>query len=188
VEAVKTKLNLSNLKVQYTIVTPANRIPLVQNGTIDLECGTTTNTVARAQQVDFAPTHFVVGVGAAVKKNSGITSLADLEGVSGGRAAAVILDDVQLAGLIASSPNPGGLRDPEGAVAPRTLWLHLPQERPGVQGPGGSDALGLMKSGEVAMLYNKWFTKPTPPRNVNLQFPMTDAVRDAYANSNNQGV
>jgi glutamate/aspartate transport system substrate-binding protein len=62
------------------IVTPANRIPLVQNGSVDLECGTTTNTTVRAQQVDFAPTHFVGSIAAAVKKNSGINSLAQLDG------------------------------------------------------------------------------------------------------------
>lgn len=52
-------------------MTPANRIPLVQNGTVDLECSTTTNTTARAQQVEFAPTHFVGSIAAATKKLAG---------------------------------------------------------------------------------------------------------------------
>jgi len=80
VEAVKARLGMPNLRVQYVMVTPANRIPLVQNGSVDLECSTTTNTSARAQQVDFAPTHFVGSIAAAVKKNSGINSLAQLDG------------------------------------------------------------------------------------------------------------
>jgi glutamate/aspartate transport system substrate-binding protein len=75
VDAVKAKLGMPNLKVQYVMVTPANRIPLVQNGTVDLECSTTTNTTARAQQVEFAPTHFVGSIAAAVKKNSGIVNM-----------------------------------------------------------------------------------------------------------------
>lgn len=147
VDAVKARLGLPQLKVQYHMVTPTNRIPLVQNGTVDLECSTTTNTIARQQQVEFAPTHFVAGVGAAVKKGSGITNFAQVEGrtvatvagstsiqllrayrrnekaeitevsgkdisetfllLAGGRAEAMILDDVQLAGLIATAPNPG---------------------------------------------------------------------------------
>ena len=82
VDAVKAKLGMPSLKVQYTIVTPTNRIALVQNGTIDLECSTTTNTVARAQQVDFAPTHFVGSIAAATKKASGLNTVAQLDGKS----------------------------------------------------------------------------------------------------------
>ena len=78
VDAVKTELKLPNLKVNLQPVTSANRIPLMQNGTIDLECGSTTNSVSRQQQVAFGPTYFVINVTAAVKKKSGIKGLADL--------------------------------------------------------------------------------------------------------------
>jgi glutamate/aspartate transport system substrate-binding protein len=61
-------------------VTSSNRIPLLQNGTIDMECGSTTNSVARQQQVSFGPTYFVINVTAAVKKSSGVKQLADLNG------------------------------------------------------------------------------------------------------------
>ena len=150
VEAVKLKLAMPNLKVSWTIVTPTNRIPLVQNGTVDLECSTTTNTVARQRDVEFSPSIFIAGVAAAVKKSSGIDSFADLDGktvatvsgstsiqllralrktdkaeineihgkdtsdafllLSGDRAAAMILEDVQLAGLIASSTARGDFK------------------------------------------------------------------------------
>src|SRR5512134_2253502 len=80
VEAVKSELKLPNLKVAYQPVTSANRIPLLQNGTIDLECGSTTNSVERQKQVSFGPTYFVINVSAAVKKSSGIKSFADLNG------------------------------------------------------------------------------------------------------------
>jgi glutamate/aspartate transport system substrate-binding protein len=150
-----------------SVVTPSNRIPLVQNGTVDLECSTTTNTVARQQEVEFAPTHFVASVGAAVKKSTGIHSFVELDGkavatvtgstsiqllrgyrksekaditeisdkdtsetfllLSSGRAAAMILDDVQLAGLIARSGSPGDgpagpspHLTPAGTAAPAT--------------------------------------------------------------------
>jgi glutamate/aspartate transport system substrate-binding protein len=80
VEAVKAELKMPNLKVSMQPVTSSNRIPLLQNGTIDLECGSTTNSVARQEQVAFGPTHFVINVTAAVKKKSGIKSLIELDG------------------------------------------------------------------------------------------------------------
>ena len=80
VDAVKADLKMPALKVAYQPVTSANRIPLLQNGTIDIECGSTTNSVERQKTVSFGPTYFVINVTAAVKKNSGIKTLADLNG------------------------------------------------------------------------------------------------------------
>lgn len=80
VDAVKAELKLPNLKVNLQPITSSNRIPLLQNGTIDIECGSTTNSVQRQQQVAFGPTYFVINVTAAVKKASGINALADLNG------------------------------------------------------------------------------------------------------------
>ncbi|HUH93771.1 MAG TPA: transporter substrate-binding domain-containing protein [Casimicrobiaceae bacterium] len=79
-EAVKTDLKMPNLKLNLQPVTSSNRIPLLQNGTIDMECGSTTNSVDRQKQVAFGPTYFVINVTAAVKKKSNINSLADLNG------------------------------------------------------------------------------------------------------------
>src|SRR3974390_1447906 len=80
VDAVKADLKMPGLKLQLQPVTSSNRIPLMQNGTIDLECGSTTNSVDRQKQVAFGPTYFVINVTAAVKKSSGIKMLADLNG------------------------------------------------------------------------------------------------------------
>ena len=80
VDAVRTRLKLPALKVQHQAVTSQNRIPLVANGTVDLECGSTTNNEARQKQVAFAPTTFVTNVRMAVKKASGIQSLGQLGG------------------------------------------------------------------------------------------------------------
>ena len=77
---IKTVLKLDTLKVNYQVVTPANRITLVKNGTVDLECGTTTNNEARQNDVAFAPTLYVEGVRAAVAIDSGIGRLAQLGG------------------------------------------------------------------------------------------------------------
>jgi glutamate/aspartate transport system substrate-binding protein len=80
VEAVKKALNLPNLQVKYTPVTSQNRIPLIQNGTIDLECGSTTNNLERQKQVDFTTTVFIIGTRLLTKKTSGIKDFADLKG------------------------------------------------------------------------------------------------------------
>ena len=75
-------LQLDRIEVKYQLVTPQNRIPLVQNGTVDIECGTTTNNAARQKDVAFAPTLYVEGVRIAVKAASGIASPAQLAGKS----------------------------------------------------------------------------------------------------------
>jgi len=68
------------LDVNYTPVTSQNRIPLVENGTVDIECGSTTNNEARQRQVAFAFTTYVEEVRIAVRTNSGITAIAQLNG------------------------------------------------------------------------------------------------------------
>jgi glutamate/aspartate transport system substrate-binding protein len=80
IEAVKKKLNLPNLEVKLIPVTSQNRIPLIQNGTIDIESGSTTNNLERQQQVSFSDTMFIIGTRLLVKKDSGIKDFADLKG------------------------------------------------------------------------------------------------------------
>ncbi|VWD13662.1 ABC transporter [Burkholderia lata] len=80
VDAVKKKLNLPNLQVKNIPVTSQNRIPLVQNGTVDIECGSTTNNAERQQQAAFSDTIFVIGTRLMTKKDSGVKDFADLKG------------------------------------------------------------------------------------------------------------
>ncbi|WLI88752.1 amino acid ABC transporter substrate-binding protein [Massilia sp. R2A-15] len=80
VDGLKKQLALPNLKVAMNPVTSANRIPLMANGTIDLECGSTTNNLERQQQAAFAPTMFIISARLMSKKSSGIISLADMKG------------------------------------------------------------------------------------------------------------
>lgn len=228
VDAIKVKLALPNLKVQYTIVTPTNRIALVQNGTIDLECSTTTNTIARAQQVEFAPTHFVGSVAAAVKKSSGINSMAQIDGksvatvagstsiqllrvyrknehvqfnelsgkdisetflmLSSDRAAAMILEDVQLAGMIARAPNANDFKILDERLRDEPYGFMYRKDDPQFKSMVDEAIVKLMKSGEINDIYAKWFTKPVPPNNVNLNYPMPSAVRDAFKTPNNKGI
>ena len=77
---IQKQLGLAKLDIKYQPVTSQNRIPLVQNGTVDIECGSTTNNAARQKEVSFAVTTFVEEVRIAVKANSGITTIAQLNG------------------------------------------------------------------------------------------------------------
>jgi glutamate/aspartate transport system substrate-binding protein len=77
---LQKQLGLAKLEVKYQPVTSQNRIPLVQNGTVDLECGSTTNNATRQKDVSFAVTTYVEEVRIAVKANSGINSIAQLAG------------------------------------------------------------------------------------------------------------
>src|SRR5437762_3249784 len=80
VDDLKKDLNMPGLKVNYQLVTSANRIPLMANGTIDLECGSTTNNLERQKQVSFTNTHFVTANRWVAKKSSNLKTLNDLKG------------------------------------------------------------------------------------------------------------
>jgi glutamate/aspartate transport system substrate-binding protein len=228
VDATKKQLNMPNLKVNLQPVTSSNRIPLLQNGTIDLECGSTTNSVERQKQVAFGPTYFVINVTAAVKKNSGINSLADLNGktisttagttsvpllrkydktknadiksidakdhaesfllMSQGRTSAFIMDDILLAGLIASSPNPGEFKILNESLREEPYSMMLRKDDPQFKALVDKTIGDIMKSGEINKIYAKWFTSPIPPKGVNLNFPETPAIKAAFANPNDKGV
>ncbi len=77
---VQKQLGLKQLNIVYQSVTSQNRAPLVKNGTVDIECGSTTNNTARAQEVDFAHTTYVTAVRMAVRANAGINSISQLNG------------------------------------------------------------------------------------------------------------
>lgn len=228
VDAVKARLDMPQLKVVYTMVTPANRIALVQNGTIDLECSTTTNTQARAQQVEFAPTHFVGSITAMVRKNAGIDSIAQLEGkriatvtgsttiqllqtyrrsekvefqevsgkdtsdtfllLSSGRADAMVLEDVQLAGLAAMAGVAGDFRLVTERLRDEPYGFMFRKGDPAFKALVDETLTHVMKSGEIQEIYAKWFLRPVPPNGVNLNFPMSSAVQEAYSNPNNRGL
>ena len=79
VDKVKTQLQMPNLQVKLVPITSQNRITLVQNGTIDIECGTTTNNLERQKQVAFSNSLFVYGLRMLTKKDSGVKDFPDLK-------------------------------------------------------------------------------------------------------------
>ncbi len=80
IKDLRRQLGMSQLEIKYQPVTSANRIPLVKNGTVDLECGSTTNDASRQKEVAFANTLYVEEVRIAVKADSPIKSIVDLKG------------------------------------------------------------------------------------------------------------
>jgi glutamate/aspartate transport system substrate-binding protein len=80
VDAVKSHLKLPALKINYQAVTSATRIPLLANGTIDLECGSTTNNVERQKQIGYTMTHFLTASRFISKKSDNLTRISDLKG------------------------------------------------------------------------------------------------------------
>lgn len=218
VDAVKAELKLPALKVQHQAVTSQNRIPLVTNGTVDLECGSTTNNEARQKQVAFAPTTFVTNVRMAVKKSSGITSLAQLGGkpvatttgttsvklmrqhekgqnvdfkevfgkdhadsflmLETDRAVAFVMDDNLLAGLIVTSKNPADYAIVGEVLNVEPIAIMIRKDDPAFKKLVDTTVIGMMKSGEIDKLYNKWFMSPIPPKGANMNFPMSDKLKE----------
>jgi glutamate/aspartate transport system substrate-binding protein len=228
VEAVKTELKLPNLKVNLQPVTSSNRIPLLMNGTIDLECGSTTNSVQRQQQVAFGPTYFVINVTAAVKKTSNVNALVELNGknisttsgttavpllkayektasidvkeiygkdhgesfllLADDRVTAFVMDDILLAGQIANSKEPAAYKILPESLRTEPYSMMLRKDDAPFKALVDKTVSAIMKSGEIEKIYAKWFMSPIPPKNVNLNFAITPALREAFRNPNDRGV
>jgi glutamate/aspartate transport system substrate-binding protein len=211
-------------KVEYTVVTSANRIPLVQNGTVDIECGTTTNNTARKEQVSFALTTLVTEVRMAVRANSGITSINQLNGknvatttgttsvqtlrknekangidfkeiygkdhsdsfllLEAGRADAFVMDDNILAGNIANSKNPADFKLAGEVLSIEPIAIMMRKDDAAFKKAVDDQIRGMMKSGDLAKLYTKWYTSPIPPKNSNLNLAMGDTLKGLIANPN----
>ncbi len=82
VEKIKKAINMPNISIKHVPVTSQTRLALIANGTIDMECGSTTNNLTRQKQVDYLPVTFITGTKLASKKGSGITEIEDLEGMA----------------------------------------------------------------------------------------------------------
>jgi glutamate/aspartate transport system substrate-binding protein len=212
--------------VRYLPVTSQNRILLVQNGTVDIECGSTTNNAARQKDVAFALTTYVEEVRIAVKANSGITSLAQLNGkriatttgttsvqllrkheraqnvnfnevfgkdhsesfllLESGRADAFVMDGQILAGNIATSKNPADYKIVGEVISVEPIAIMLRKDDPAFKKVADDTLRDMMKSGEIAKIYDKWFMQPIPPKNTKVGLPVSDATKNAWANPNDK--
>jgi glutamate/aspartate transport system substrate-binding protein len=221
-DAVKAKLNLPNLQVKLNPVTSATRIPLMANGTIDLECGSTTNNADREKQVWFTNSHFLTATRFVSKKSANLHTIDDLKGktvvstsgttnirqineanterklgltilpakdhaeaflmVETGRAAAFVMDDVLLASLAASSKDPSAYEiSTEALSKPEPYGIMLRKDDTEFKKVADDATAKLYTSPEGKALYDKWFTQPIPPRNINLNLPMSAEMKKQFA-------
>lgn len=225
--AVQKATGLTEMKRVYQPVTSATRIPLMSNGTIDLECGSTTNNIDRQKQVSFAPTTFVTANRLLSKKTSNVSSLNDMKGkvlvstagttnlkqvtelnnskslgmtimtgkdhsdsflmVETGRAVAFAMDDILLAGLAANSKAPADFTISKEALSVEPYGIMLRREDPEFQKVVDQAIGQVFSSGQINAIYNKWFMSPIPPKNVNLNIPMSDALKMVIAKPTNSG-
>ncbi|MBO1530346.1 glutamate/aspartate ABC transporter substrate-binding protein [Psychrobacter sp. F1192] len=222
VEAVKQKLNMPDLNVRYNLITSQTRIPLVQNGTIDFECGSTTNNEERQKQVAFSNGFFEIGTRLLTATDSGINDFEDLADktlvttagttseryirqyiddnemdtdiisakdhgesflmLENGRADAFMMDDVLLAGEQAKSKNPDNwviVGEPQSF---EIYGCMMRKDDPEFKAVVDEALTDVFSSGEINSIYDKWFMNPIPPKNVNLNFEMSDNLKALIAN------
>lgn len=228
VEAVKKQLNMPNLKVRYNLVTSQNRVPLVANGTVDIECGSTTNNVERQKQAAFSVGIFEIGTRLLTAKDSGIKDFSDLKGktlvttagttseryiralneknkmgikiisakdhgesflmLENGRAQAFMMDDALLYGEVAKS------KDPKKWVVtgtPQSFEIYACMMRkgdPAFKKVVDDAIVATYKSGDINKIYNKWFMSPIPPKNLNLNFPMSKEVKSLISKPHDRAI
>ncbi|HYC45781.1 MAG TPA: amino acid ABC transporter substrate-binding protein [Burkholderiales bacterium] len=228
VDAIKTELKMPKLDVKHQLVTSANRIPLMANGTIDLECGSTTNNIARQKEVAFTITHFLTASRYVTKKSSNIKSINDLKGktivstagttnikqatdmnndkkmgmniipanghpeafqmVETGRAVAFVMDDILLYSLVAQSRNPSDYVISSDAFSlPEPYGIMLRRDDPAFKKVVDNAMTQTYKSGAINAIYEKWFLKPIPPKNINLNVPMSPLFKNVIAKPTDSG-
>ncbi len=227
VDAVKSELKMPKLEVKYQLVTSANRIPLMANGTIDLECGSTTNNLERQKTVWFTITHFVTANRWVAKKSAKLNRLADLKGktivstagttnikgmteinaaqnlgmniisanghseafqmVETGRAVAFAMDDILLYSLVAQARTPSDYAISAEATSVEPYGIMVRKDDAAFKKVVDAAMVQTYKSGAINAIYGKWFQKPVPPKNINLNVPMSDQFKKVVANPTDSG-
>jgi len=214
------------IETKYQPVTSQNRVPLVQNGTVDIECGSTTNNATRQKDVSFLNTVYMEQVRIAVKANSGINSIAQLNGKSiatttgttsvqllrkheraagvdfkevfgkdhadsfllleSGRADAFVMDGTILIGNMVNAKTPSDFRIVGEPLSLEPIGIMIRKDDPAFKKLGNDTIAELVKSGEVAKIYDKWFTRPIPPKNISVNMPVTAETKAAWASLNDK--
>ena len=223
---LQKQLKMPKLDIKFQPVTSQNRIPLVQNGTVDLECGSTTNNAARQKDVAFAMTTYVEEGRIVVKANSGITGIAGLNGktvatttgttsvqtlrknkrasgmdfkelfgkdhsdsfllLESGRADAFVMDGQILAGLVSKSKNPADYKILADVLSVEPIACMMRKDDPAFKKAVDDSINAMVKNGELAKMYDKWFVQAIPPSNTKVGLPLSDATKQAWMNPNDK--
>nr|WP_024967408.1 amino acid ABC transporter substrate-binding protein [Pantoea sp. IMH] len=228
VDAIKTKLNKPDLQVKMLPVTSQNRIPLLQNGTYDFECGSTTNNVERQQQAAFSNTIFVIGTRLLVKKGGDIKDFSDLKGktvvvtsgttsevllnklndeqklnmriisakdhgdsfrtLQSGRAVAFMMDDALLAGERAKAKQPGNWEIVGAPQSKEAYGCMLRKDDPAFKTLVDETIAKAQTSGEAEKWFDTWFKQPIPPKNLNMEFSLSDDMKAIFKTPNDKAL
>jgi glutamate/aspartate transport system substrate-binding protein len=228
VEAVKKKLNKPDLAVKLIPVTSQNRIPLLQNGTFDFECGSTTNNVERQKQAAFSDTIFVVGTRLLTKKGGPIKDFADLKGkavvvtsgttseillnklndekkmdmriisakdhgdsfrtLESGRAVAFMMDDALLAGERAKAKKQDNWEIVGTPQSKEAYGCMLRKNDPEFKKLMDETIAQYQTSGAAEKSFTKWFKNPIPPKNMNLNFDLSDDMKALFKEPNDKAL
>jgi glutamate/aspartate transport system substrate-binding protein len=226
-DAVKSELKLPKLEVKLNPVTSATRIPLIANGTVDLECGSTTNNLERQKQVSFTITHFVTSNRFVSKKVAHLNTVEDLRGktivslsgttnikqiievnaqkglnlnllaakehaeaflmVETGRAAAFVMDDILLYSLVAGSKSPRDYVISADALSVEPYGIMLRRDDAPFKKVVDQVMIETYRGGAINAIYDKWFLKPIPPKGINLNVPMSAALKKVIAGPTDSG-
>ncbi|HCN02311.1 MAG TPA: glutamate/aspartate ABC transporter substrate-binding protein [Pantoea ananatis] len=227
-EAIKAKLNKPDLQIKMIPITSQNRIPLLQNGTYDYECGSTTNNLERQKQAAFSDTIFVIGTRLLVKKGSPIKDFDDLKGktvvvTSGttsevllhklndekkmdmriisakdhgdsfrtletGRAVAFMMDDALLAGERAKAKKPDDwviIGTPQSKEA---YGCMLRKDDPQFKALVDDTIAKAQTSGQAEKWFDTWFKQPIPPKNLNMNFELSDDMKTLFKTPNDKAL
>ncbi len=228
VEAVKKKLNKPNLQVKMLPVTSQNRIPLLQNGTYDFECGSTTNNLERQKQAAFSDTIFVIGTRLLVKKGGDIKDFADLKGktvvvtsgttseillhklndekkmdmkiisakdhgdsfrtLESGRAVAFMMDDALLAGERAKAKKPDQWEIVGTPQSKEAYGCMLRKDDAPFKKLIDDTIVQAQSSGDATKWFEKWFKNPIPPKNLNMNFELSDDMKTLFKTPNDKAL
>ncbi|MFP1915173.1 glutamate/aspartate ABC transporter substrate-binding protein [Lonsdalea quercina] len=220
VDAVKNQLGLPDLAVKMVPITSSTRIPLLQNGSIDFECGSTTNNAERQQQVAFSNSIFIVGGKLLVRKESGIGDFKDLAGkpvvttagttneillnqlndknamkmriisakdhsdafrtLESGRAVAFYMDDPLLAGERAKAKRPDQWVIVGTPQSHEAYGCMLRKGDPAFKQLMDSTIAQAQTQAEAEKWYQRWFTQPIPPKNINMNFEMSEDMKALF--------
>jgi len=205
-----------------------SRIPLLQNGTYDFECGSTTNNAERQQQAAFSDTIFIIGTRLLVKKGSEIKDFDDLKGktvvvtsgttseillnklneekklglriisakdhgdsfrtLESGRAVAFMMDDALLAGERAKAKQPDNWEILGKPQSQEAYGCMLRKDDPEFKKLMDDTIAQAQTSGEAAKWFDKWFKQPIPPKNLNMNFDLSDEMKALFKEPNDKAL
>ena len=225
-DSIKAELNLPALTIRLVPVTPQNRIPLVQNGAVDLECGSTSHNVERERQVSFSVSIFIIGTRLITARDSGIREFPDLvdkmvvvtagttserllqtfnernggrltivstrdhgesfQMLEAGRVKAFMIDDALLYGERAKAINPDDWVVVGTPMSSEVYGCMMRLGDTAFKKVVDGALTRLMQSGEALKLYAKWFQRPIPPKGLNLNWPLSEALLELYRTPNDR--